>query len=140
MRRPLIFLAIFTTFFAISWVSLAYLTTPAGDKGHTNTTNVSLFFVLFFGFVTTTITLIVALFKTFRPNRKLPPLLIKDSLYHGLVGGIWLTGLLMLQLLRSATWINLILWLIILLATEWTVIGSQKLKNKNQIDHSQFRR
>jgi hypothetical protein len=128
MKRPLLYLAIFSLFFAVTWISLAYLTTPTGDKGHLNTANVTLFLILFFGLATMLTTLIVAIIKTFQPNRKLPPLVIKDSLNHGCIVGTWLTGLLMLQLLRSATWVNLALWVIILLATEWAITGSRKVK------------
>ena len=126
MRRPLIYLAIFTTFFAVSWISLAFLTTPTGEKGQINSLNVALFLSFFFGLATMATTLIVAIFKSFRPNRKLPPLVVRDSLSHGLIIGAWLTGLLVLQLLRSATWVNLLLWVVILIATEWTILSAQK--------------
>ncbi len=129
MQRPLIYLAIFTIFFWTLWLTLAYLTTPIDPKGDPNPTVISAFLILFFGAITLTTTFFVSLFKTFRPNRKLPPLLVKDSLIQGLIIATWTTGLLMLQLLRSANPLNLILWTAILLAAEWIIFENHKGKS-----------
>lgn len=131
MKRPLIYLFIFTVFFVISWFSLAYLTVPITESGHYNTVNISLFFILFFGSVIMATTLLVAAYKSVRPNRKLPSLLVKDSLIQGFIVGTWLTGLLMLQLLRATTVVNMLLWIIILIATEWTILATQKASAKS---------
>jgi predicted neutral ceramidase superfamily lipid hydrolase len=119
MRRPIIYLAIFTTFFWTNWATLAYLTSPTTAQGQTNPPIISLFLILFFASVASLTTLIAVCIKTIQPNQKLPPLLIKDSLTQGLLIGTWATGLLMLQLLRSASIVNLTLWIIILVSTEW---------------------
>lgn len=140
MRRPLIYLAIFTAFFWINWLSFGYLTSPINQKGQPDSFIISIFFILFFGAGTLLTTFITAAAMARRPNCKLPPLLIKDALGQGLIIGTWLTGLLMLQLLKSAGWINLTLWVIILLAVEWTIRESQKSKVKSQNYNSKSRK
>jgi hypothetical protein len=128
MRRSFIYLAIFSLFFWVSWGTLAYLTSPINEQGQTNSFAVTAFFVLFFGGVTMLATLVTGIIKNYRPNRKLPHLLIKDSLTQGFIIGTWVTGLLVLQLLRSATIINLILWILILISVQWFIARYQKPK------------
>lgn len=132
MKRPLIYLAVFSLFFWTSWLALAFLTAPTKSAHTYNVLNVSLFFILFFGGAVCLTALIVSAYKATKPNRKLPSLLIKDSLNQGYIIATWLTGLLVLQLLRSATLINVALWVIILLASEWTLHLMQKSKVRNQ--------
>src|SRR5690606_245732 len=68
-----------------------------------------------------TICLIISVAKSLLPNRKLPHLLIRDSLIYSSILGMGCTGLFMLQLLRSATLLNVGLWLAIIITTVWII-------------------
>jgi hypothetical protein len=124
MKRLLIYLAIFALFFWSCWTAILWLTQPTNHGQYSYPIIVS-FFLTFFGGFTFTMSFIIAIVKNFLPNRKLPHLLIRDSLLHGALAGFWASGLLMLQLLRVATLLNTILWLSIFTSIEWYLYQRQ---------------
>lgn len=127
MKRLLIYLAIFSLFFWITWATFAYLTTPTDQQNHLVTWIVTTFLVLLFGAILCTSTLIISAIKATRPNQKLPDLLVRDSLIQGLFVAVGITGLLVLQLLRVASLINIALWLVLVVAVDYTIkIGRDK--------------
>ena len=126
MKRALIYLAIFALAANVAVFSLAYLTNPFLEQGQSNNQLVISFLITCFAAITFTAGLAISILKTFRPSHKLPHLLIRDSLILSSLISLGCTGLLVLQLLRAATVVNMLLWLVIIIATIWIARSMQK--------------
>ena len=126
MKRALIYLAIFALAANVAVFSLAYLVNPFLEQGQSNNQLVISFLGACFAAITLTAGLAISILKTLRPSHKLPHLLIRDSLILSGLISLGCTGLLVLQLLRAATVINMLLWLVIIIATIWIARSMQK--------------
>jgi hypothetical protein len=128
MKRAITYLIIFTIFFWSAWFAVAWLTQPVNTTGY-NVPVIAAFIMLLSAAVGFALTTIIAAINANRTNRKIPKLLVQDSLLQGLIGALGTAGLLMLQLLRVATTLNLILWLAIVISIEWYLFQKKsKLK------------
>ncbi len=130
MRRALVYLFIFALAANVAVYSLAFLTDPFLAHGQSNTHLVLIFLLATFAALTLTIGLIISIFKVFRPSHKLPHLLIRDSLVASSLVSLGITGLLVLQLLRAATVVNVLLWLVIIGACLWILRSLQRTINQ----------
>jgi hypothetical protein len=126
MKRSLIYIAIFAIFFWTTWATEAYLISPTYSTGQQNLFAIISFFALFCVGLTFTLALFIAAAKTKLPNPKLPHLLLQDSFIQAGLASAWVTGLLVLQLLRSLTVLHFALWLIIILGIEWLLYETRK--------------
>jgi len=126
MKRALIYLFIFALAANVAGFSLLYLVNPFLEHGQSNTWLVTIFLIVLFIALTLTIGLIISIIKTFMPSHKLPHLLIRDSLMLAALLSLGCTGLLVLQLLRAATVVNVVLWLVIVAAVMWILRSLQK--------------
>jgi len=105
---------------------MMYLVQPINENGQANNTMVTIFLAVGFIAIMLLAGFILSLIKTFTPDRKLPHLLIKESLIHGSIAGLTIIGLLTLQLLRAFTLINAGLWLAIIVALGWIIEASRR--------------
>lgn len=126
MKRALIYLFIFTLAACLAVFSLAYLSNPYLEHGQSNNTLVTLFLVAVFIALSLAIGLIISVIKTFMPSHKLPHLLVRESLITASLISLGITGLLVLQLLRAATVVNIALWITIIIASIWILRSWQK--------------
>jgi ABC-type transport system involved in multi-copper enzyme maturation permease subunit len=121
MKRPLLYLFIFTLFAWSILISLVFTSSPLNEDGSGNRFIVASFIIAFFLASTLLFALILSLIQNFLPNHKLPHLLIRDSLIQGALLSFGLSGLLVLQLLRAATPLNVFLWVAIVVAVVWII-------------------
>lgn len=126
MKRALIYLSIFALAANVAVFSIAYLSSPLSENGEANTGLVVGFVVVLFIALTLTLSLAASIIKALMPSHKLPHLLIRDSLIMSSIVSLGWIGLLVLQLLRAATAVNILLWLTIVIASLWIVRSLQK--------------
>lgn len=112
MRRWLIYLTIFSLFFGLSAVAVAFLVKPDnlllvwGWLGLVGMTAFSLS------------CLVLCLLQSLRPDHRLPELLVKSTLFDSGLIGIGVVGILVLRWWNGGL-LQIILWCIILLSAEW---------------------
>lgn len=119
MSRPLIYLAIFSAFAWSCLISTAYFLPPTSQDQQIIPLYALIIITLLYLAITLTSSTVISIVKAMLPNRKLPHLLIRDSFVLGAIVGLGCTGLIVLQLLRAATLLNVCAWLAIIGTVLW---------------------
>lgn len=121
MIRIVVYLIIFSVFAWTSLMTLVYLVSPFTSDGDANTIAVWVFVAVGSLAVALTTTLLLFIVKSLMPTHKLPHLMVRDSLIQGGVISLGATGVIVLQLLRAVSLLNVILWLAITGALWWII-------------------